>query len=106
MKTLQDNPQTSLAQVARDVFKDVASITRIVQLLETKGYVARVNGTGDRRRTALALTKAGTSAIRSLRPVIERNRRVASRGIAMSQIRQAHSVCDAIVRNCEEAQTS
>ena len=101
LKTLRDNPDASLARVARDVFKDVASITRIVQLLETKGYVSRIANAADRRRSTLKLTRSGTSIVTSLEPVIAANRRGALEGIAADDLKRSQKVFDAIVGNCQ-----
>jgi hypothetical protein len=42
LKTLRDNPDIT-QQIGVRVFKDFASITRIIQLLVTKGFIKRAN---------------------------------------------------------------
>ena len=101
LKTLRDNPDISLAQVGRDVFKDVASITRIVQLLETKGYVGRAANENDKRRITLKLTRHGISAVTALEPVISANRRGALAGVSNADMTRSQKVFDSIARNCQ-----
>lgn len=101
LKTLQDNPDVTLQQVSKDVFKDFASITRIIQLLETKGYVARLVHPEDGRRSAFSLTRVGRETVRSLQPIIARNRSRAVRGIRKSDIENAHAVLAIISANCQ-----
>lgn len=103
LKTLQDNPDIPLQQVSRDVFKDFASITRIIQLLEAKGYVARLLHPEDGRRSAFSLTRRGKATVRSLQPVIARNRASAIKGINESDIQSAHALLARIAANCQPA---
>ena len=100
LKTLQDTPDIPLIQVAKNVFKDVASITRIVQLLESKGYVTRVSHTHDKRRSRLGLTRLGTDTIRLLQPTVSSNRRQAVRGIPAKDLAHTRKLLDAIAANC------
>src|SRR5215212_1987160 len=75
LKTLQENPDIAQQQIATMVFKDFASITRIMQALEQKRFVARAAHAHDGRRSAISLTRAGKKAIAQLEPIIESNRR-------------------------------
>lgn len=101
LKTLQDTPDIMLTQVARNVFKDVASVTRIIQLLESKGYVTRDTHARDGRRSRLALTRLGTDTIRAVQPTIAANRRHALRGISEKDLARTHKLLDAIASNCQ-----
>ena len=101
LKTLQDNPDTTLAQVGKDVFKDVASITRIVQLLESKGFVSRSAHPADKRRATLGLTRLGRSTVKALQPVVTANRRHALNGVRTADMKRAAVVFSAIVGNCQ-----
>ena len=103
LKTLQDTPDITLTQVAKDVFKDVASITRIIQLLEAKGFVTRVLHTRDKRRSKLGLTRLGVDTIRMLQPIVSSNRRQAVRGISSRNIARTHELLDSIAANCIQA---
>jgi MarR family transcriptional regulator for hemolysin len=100
LKTLQDNPDITLQQVSVEVFKDFASVTRIIQLLEAKKYVARVSHPEDGRRSALSLTTLGKETVRSLKPIITGNRAKAVKGLSSADIARAHATLATITENC------
>ncbi len=106
LRTLQENPDITLQQIAVRVFKDFASITRIMQLLVAKGFVRRTRHARDGRRSALALTPAGAQTIRELEPIIRRNRRQALRGVDPADASRAHALLDCIVANCQPSDPS
>lgn len=101
LKTLQENPDVTLQQISVTVFKDFASITRIVQLLVAKGFVRRMKHARDGRRSALTLTGAGEKTIRALAPIIRGNRRSALRGIAPADVKCTRTLLEGIVANCQ-----
>ena len=101
LKTVQDNPDITLQRVSKDVFKDFASITRIVQLLEKKGFVSRRMHSRDGRRSALALTAAGSRAIQKVRPVIAANRSRAVKGLRRKEMDAVREALSVITLNCQ-----
>ncbi len=100
LKTLQENPGIQLTTIAADVFKDVASITRIVQLLEKNGYVNRTDNVSDGRRSSFSLTRAGSAAVRRLLPIIEGNRTDALRGVNTREMAECRRVLEIVIGNC------
>ena len=100
LKMLQDYPDITLQQVAADVFKDVASVTRIVQLLESKGHVMRLAHPDDGRRSSLSLTREGTFIVRALEPIVTDNRKRALKGVKSPQLDAAHVLLGRITENC------
>lgn len=106
LKTLQENADITLQQIAVMVFKDFASITRIMQLLVAKGFVRRSKHPEDGRRSSLTLTTAGEKTIRALQPIIASNRRHALRGIAPAEVAKAHTLLEGIVANCQPRETA
>ena len=100
LKTLQESPAASQQEVAATVFKDFASITRIIQLLESKKYVRRRTHETDGRRSLLRLTPAGKALIRDLEPIIRANRRRALRGLNPSDVERMREMLTAITVNC------
>lgn len=101
LKTIQESPEASQQEVAAAVFKDFASITRIIQLLESKGYVRRRSHESDGRRSSLRLTRSGTSLIRNLEPIILSNRRRALRGLSVTEVKHMREMLTLITANCE-----
>src|ERR1700742_1409145 len=56
LKSIIDKPGATQNEIAEDVFKDFASVTRIIDLLVKKGYLSREMHPEDRRRFKLAPT--------------------------------------------------
>lgn len=101
LKTLQANPDITYQEIADTVFKDLASITRIIDRLVRKGAVSRAPHSEDRRRSALTLTAAGSESIRAVEPIIRACRRQALRAITPAAVSRAKVVLARIVLNCE-----
>lgn len=101
LKTIHESADATLQQVGVAVFKDLASITRIVQLLERKGLLRRKPHPSDGRRSELALTSAGESVIRTVEPIAQANRRQALQGIDGDEVARLRAVLTRITENCE-----
>jgi DNA-binding MarR family transcriptional regulator len=100
LKTLHESADVTLQQIGAAVFKDFASVTRIVQLLERKGLVCRTPHPHDGRRSALVLTSAGESVIRTVEPIVRANRRRALDGIDAEDVARLRAVLRRITENC------
>ena len=101
LKTLQEKPEITQQEIGAIVFKDDASVTRIIELLVTKGYIKRSFHAIDRRRFNLTITKAGAATIESLQPVITRNRKTALNGVSKEELRMLTLVLYKIISNCQ-----
>lgn len=101
LKTIHDSPDVTLQQVGAAVFKDFASVTRIVQLLERKGLLRRKPHKSDRRRSELVLTRAGETVISTVEPIVHANRRQALDGIDAEEIARLRAVLKRIIENCD-----
>ena len=101
LKTIHESPDITLQQVGAAVFKDFASVTRIVQLLERKGMLRRKPHPNDGRRSKLTLTSSGKSVIRRAEPIAQANRRQALVGIDADEVARLRVVLKRIVENCD-----
>jgi MarR family transcriptional regulator for hemolysin len=101
LKSLSDDPKQTQHQIAETIFKDYASITRIIDLLVKKGYLTRTIHKTDRRRFNLALTKQAVDLLAIMQPVINNNRSIAMDGISESQVSSFQQVLDLIIKNCQ-----
>lgn len=101
LKTIHERPDITLQKVGTSVFKDFASVTRIVQLLERKGLLRRKPHPTDGRRSELALTGAGESVIRTVEPIAQANRRRALAGIDPEEMARLRELLKRIVENCD-----
>src|ERR671916_1461481 len=101
LKTIHESADVTLQQVGAAVFKDFASVTRIVQLLERKGLLRRKPHPNDGRRSELVLTSSGESVIRTVEPIAQANRRRALEGIDAEQVARLRAVLKRIMENCD-----
>ncbi|OKS88554.1 MarR family winged helix-turn-helix transcriptional regulator [Mucilaginibacter polytrichastri] len=100
LKTVYDNPGQTQNQIAQTIFKDFASVTRMVELLVEGKYIIRNPHPTDRRRFHLKLSELAVNLLDNMQLVIENNRRIALNNISKQQILQFHQVLDLIYNNC------
>jgi len=101
LKTLEDSPGISQQQLAALVFKDVASITRITDLLVKKSYLNRDFHATDRRRFELTITDKGRKIIETLKPIVKNYRSAALNGILDSELELLHRTLKKIIANTQ-----
>ena len=102
MKSLIDAPGISQQEIAEKVFKDNASVTRIIDLLVSSGYVKRTLHKDDKRRSHLSITKQGQKTANEVAKVVLRNRATALQGISEKNIEQVNTVLQSIISNCRQ----
>ena len=101
LKTLQENKQHSQNQIAELVFKDVASLTRILELLVKKKLVKRKISTTDRRKFELEITEKGNAMIKNIYPIIIENRKQALKDFSKENIIILKSQLEKMILNCK-----
>ena len=102
LHTMKYQPELTQQQIAAAVFKDFASITRIIDLLVRKGFLKRSDHPTDRRRFELTLTPEGEDLLVQVRPRILKNRRIALEGVEEEEMAIARKVLARIVENCSK----
>lgn len=100
LKTLYDNPNITQREIAVSVFKDDASVTRMIDLLVKKGFLERSPYPEDRRRFGLELTAQGKKTQQALMPVIIRNRATALDGLSFEEVSTLRNLLQKITDNC------
>jgi MarR family transcriptional regulator, transcriptional regulator for hemolysin len=101
LKTLQENPDISQQQVAEKIFKDFASVTRMIELLVSKEYLKRDFHLIDRRRFSLSITKKGNKILETLVPIITNNRKIALQAFTANEIKAMQKSLLKIIENCK-----
>lgn len=101
LKTLHENKQLSQNEIAKLVFKDFASITRIIELLVKKQYIQREINTTDRRKFELKITEQGEQIIELIYPIVIENRKQALLGFENEEINQLKEQLEKLIINCE-----
>jgi MarR family transcriptional regulator, transcriptional regulator for hemolysin len=102
LKTIHESPDITQQQVGNAVFKDFASVARIVQLLDQKGFLHRTPHPNDKRRSELVLTRSGHSLLRTLEPIIRAYRSEALNGVDKEDVERMRRAFSRITANCEE----
>ena len=101
LTTIGNNPEATQQQIAESVFKDIASITRIIEILVKKEILTRDFHPEDRRRFVLEVTAKGKNILTDLNPVIYANRSKALEGISDSEIATLKLLLNKIADNCK-----
>jgi DNA-binding MarR family transcriptional regulator len=102
IKTLLENPDITQQEIGEMVFKDNASVTRIIELLVNAKYLKRKSNSEDRRRTNLEVTEKGKETIADVHKIVLKNRSVALDGITKSELETVKKVLTKITKNCQE----
>ena len=100
LKVIHDQPELSQREIAALVFKDHASITRMIEILVKRSYISRSFHEEDRRRFTLQLTDQGKKIFKKLIPVIAENRSTALQGVSLKEIEAMHRSLSKIIDNC------
>lgn len=101
LTTIRNNPDVTQQQIAQAVFKDLASITRMIEILVKKEVLNRDFHPDDRRRFSLSVTDKGLQILTDLEPVIQSNRSKALEGIAPDEIKAVQTLLNKIADNCK-----
>lgn len=99
LKAIQENPGTPQNELAKTVFKDIASVTRMIELMVTKGFLIRNINSSDRRRSLLDLTDAGLLTLKTIQPVIEANRNTALNSLSKNELILLEDLLSRITKN-------
>lgn len=100
LNTLRNNPDATQNEIAEAVFKDTASLTRIIDLLVKKKYLSRKTSATDRRRFELKITAEGEKMLEKIVKVININRKTALKGITESDSAYLKDLLNKICVNC------
>lgn len=102
LKSVAENPDITQNDISKIVFKDNASITRIIQLLVSAGYLIRAVHPSDRRRVNLTLTESGKKITVEVNEIAIKNRAEALKGIDRESIEKMKRVLQQVIANCQE----
>ncbi|UOK43105.1 MULTISPECIES: MarR family winged helix-turn-helix transcriptional regulator [Flavobacterium] len=102
IKCILENPTITQHELSELVFKDNASVTRIIELLIKAGYLEKETNPEDRRKFMLHVTKAGEEVIKNVHEVVLQNRSIALNGINQKELETADAVLRKIIANCKQ----
>ena len=97
------NKDTNISQneLAILIFKDNASITRMIELMVKKDYLNRTIHKEDRRKFNLEITEKGKKTVELLNPIIQLNRKTALNGLSLEEIDLLDKTLNKIIANCK-----
>ncbi|MBK8367221.1 MAG: MarR family transcriptional regulator [Bacteroidetes bacterium] len=98
---LNENPQITQKELAEAIFKDTASITRIIDLLVTAKYIKRNINKEDKRKSNLSITTLGLEIIDKASPIVNNYRNQALKGIGIAKEDHVKMVMKTIIKNCQ-----
>lgn len=98
---LKNHPGVMLSELADLLFKDNASLTRMIDSMVNKGYLNKGANAQDRRKAAVSLSAHGEKVIESLTVIIRQNRQVALQQISSDEASQLTLVLNKLISNCK-----
>lgn len=99
LSALRDNPAIPQKDLAELVFKDNASITRIILLLLKAGFLKRTAHKNDKRRSRLTVTAKGSALLAKASKVVAKYRAKALHDIPESELIVTRKVMNSIIKN-------
>jgi DNA-binding MarR family transcriptional regulator len=100
LKNVAENPDITQNDLGKLVFKDKASITRIIQLLVNARYLTRESNPEDKRRLNLTLTSSGVKIMSDVEKIAFQNRSTALKDVDLNLMQEMKSVLQQIIQNC------
>jgi MarR family transcriptional regulator, transcriptional regulator for hemolysin len=100
IKTILENPAVTQQEIAKNVFKDNASVTRIIELLVKSKYLERKDNPDDRRKSNLVVTEEGKAIIYQVQSLVLENRKNALDTISTDELETMNLVMKKIISNC------
>lgn len=101
LKAISDNPEISHNELSDSVFKDKASVTRIIELLVNAGYLKSEVHPDSGRKRKLTVTRKAYALLDAIRPFVLKNRKLALKDISHAEIVIAEKVLKRISANCK-----
>ena len=101
IKSILENPTITQHELSALVFKDNASVTRIIDLFIKAEYLEKEINPVDRRKFILHVTKKGEKIIKDVQEIVLQNRSVSLKGIDTKELEIADKVLQQIIQNCK-----
>jgi len=102
MKIVSSNEGINQNELAIFANRDKSSLTRLITILEKKGFLARVPSREDKRVNTLIVTRKGSSMLQKAIPVILETIAVFENGITQEEIENTINTIKKIQKNISE----
>ena len=100
---LNEHPELNQKEIAELVFKDNASMTRMINIMVQKKHLKRSMNPEDRRRYKIEITNKGKDVLKTLPPIIHHNRNSSLKGITKNELKQLEIILSKIKVNCTKS---
>jgi DNA-binding MarR family transcriptional regulator len=100
--SLNHQPGQTLSQLVANASMDMSALSRLIDRLITRGYVARQRSAEDARALRLTLTAAGTELTRSLIPAAKQYEAVALQGFSEAEVDRLRDMLHRIHANASD----
>lgn len=100
LQVIREKDDVTQMEIAERVFKDQASVARIIRLLINHGLLTAEALPGDGRRSRLRVTAAGEKTLAAVEPIVLNNRQIALQGISENDLTILRQLLDRISANC------
>lgn len=98
---LKKDAKISQNELANLIFKDNASVTRMIELMVKKDYLIRTIHKEDRRKFNLEITEKGKKTLELINPIVQINRETALNGLSLEEINLLDKTLNKIINNCK-----
>ncbi|MFT4576769.1 MAG: DNA-binding MarR family transcriptional regulator [Polaribacter sp.] len=102
LQFLDKHPELSQKEIAELIYKDNASMTRMVNIMVKKEYIKRTINENDRRRFKLEITSKGQKVLTILPKIIASNRSNALENVSEDEVLQLEKILNKIINNCNK----
>ncbi|MDU0370299.1 MarR family winged helix-turn-helix transcriptional regulator [Hymenobacter endophyticus] len=103
LRVIQETDDLTQTEIAERVFKDQASVARIIRLLLQRGLLSAEPLPHDGRRTQLRVTPEGLRTLAAVEPVVLSNRAKALQGLSENDLNTLRFLLEQIAGNCTSA---
>jgi MarR family transcriptional regulator for hemolysin len=99
LQVIQENDDLTQTDIAERVFKDQASVARMISLLLTRGLLTSEPLPND-GRSRMRVTSSGLQTLQAVEPVVLNNRSVALQGLSEQDLTVLKQLLERISSNC------
>lgn len=99
LSELADKDAIYQRELAANTFKDAPTVSRIIELLEKRGYINREEDEEDRRRYLISLTKSGRAIYDQSAPIVYHARTSGWTGLSEDDYHQLTRILGTISSN-------
>ena len=89
-------------QISEITYKDRPNITRIINILESKGLVKRIEDVNKRKIYKIAMTEAGVAMRNKIQPTMYKLRAITTNGISDDDLRQTLMILEKMLLNMHD----